>query len=73
MIQSRTTYGRRASICEKFGWTLDYLTHGISWTYLIRCLVDMPRYEHNNGKPKAVKLTNENAADFVKMINAKKL
>lgn len=72
MIHSRSTYGRRAAICEKFGWTMEYLAHGISWAYVIRCLVDFPRYEYNrDGNTQKIKLTNENAADFVKMINSR--
>lgn len=70
MIQSRSTYGRRAAICEKFGWTIEYLTHCISYAYVLRCLTDMPRYEYER-EPEKIKLTANNAADFVKMINKK--
>ena len=50
---------------------MDYLMHGISWTFLIRCLIDLPRYEYDrDGKTgKKIKLTSDNAAEFVKLIN----
>lgn len=74
MIQSRSTYGRRAAICEKMGWTLNYINHSVSYAVLIRCLIDMPRYEYDedNKNGSKIKLTAENAADFVNLINSQK-
>ncbi len=78
MIQSRSTYGRRAAICEKFGWTMDYLNHCISYAFIIRCLCDLPRYEYDKDNTKQgekIKLTDSNAdefAAFIKKINKAK-
>lgn len=71
MIHSRSTYGHRAAICEKFGWTLDYLTHGVSWAYITRCLIDSPRYESNEerNEKQTVRLTEQNANEFLKLVN----
>lgn len=68
MIKARSTYGRRASICEKFGWTIDYLTHRISWAYVVRMLIDLPHFEYSD-KPQKTRLTAENAQNFAAMIN----
>lgn len=68
MIQARSTFGRRASICEKFGWTIEYLTHQISWAYVVRLLIDLPHFEYGDRQNKT-RLTADNAKSFAAMIN----
>jgi nucleoside phosphorylase len=53
------------------GWTMDYLEHQIPYAVAIRCLVDLPRYESESEANQTIKLTADNAADFVKLINKK--
>ncbi|WP_313386897.1 hypothetical protein [Chishuiella sp.] len=73
----RSTYGTRASICNHFNWTLDYLENGISWAKVQRLMADMPSYDYddkesdsnnnNSQVNKPVKITEQNAGDILKM------
>jgi hypothetical protein len=68
----RSTLGRRASICKEFGWTMDYVEHGISWGKLQMMIMDMPRLEKSDGKPKAIELTDDNAEEVFGMLMKRK-
>ena len=74
----RSTYGTRASICDHFNWTLDYLENGISWAKVQRLMADAPSNDYddkneeenkNNKKElaKPIKITEQNQADILKM------
>ncbi|WP_312312137.1 hypothetical protein [Empedobacter brevis] len=72
----KSTYGTRASICAHFGWTLDYLENGIPWSKVIRLMADLPSYDYNDDEntkaqtKKAVKITEQNADDILKMFQS---
>lgn len=73
----KSTYGTRASICNHFNWTLDYLENGISWAKVQRLMADMPSYDYDNKESdsnnnnsqsnKSIKITEQNAGDILKM------
>lgn len=71
----KSPHGRRGSVCAHFGWTLEYLLHGIPWATVQRMLIDAPYMEETGevGDPGAdtgpVRLTDENAAEIMRMIN----
>ena len=71
----KSTYGTRASICAHFSWTLDYLENQIPWSKVIRLMADLPSYdydddENKNTQTKAVKITEQNADDILKMFKS---
>ncbi|WP_313376709.1 hypothetical protein [Chishuiella sp.] len=76
----RSTYGTRASICNHFNWTLDYLENGISWAKVQRLIADMSSDDYddkesdsnnntNNSSQsnKSIKITEQNAGDILKI------
>ena len=67
----KSPHGRRGSVCAHFGWTLDYLLHGISWGTVQRMIVDAPGAEEEDTKPGTteVVLTEENAGEVLDLIN----
>lgn len=67
----KSPHGRRGSVCAHFGWTLDYLLHGISWGTVQRMIVDAPGAEEEDTKPGTteVVLTEENASEVLDLIN----
>ena len=67
----KSPHGRRGSVCAHFGWTLDYLLHGISWGMVQRMIVDAPGAEEEDTKPGTteVVLTEENAGEVLDLIN----
>ena len=59
-------------MCAHFGWTLDYLLHGISWGTVQRMLIDAPGVEDedttkNNSE---IVLSDDNADEVLKLINS---
>lgn len=72
----KSTYGTRASICAHFSWTLDYLENRIPWSKVIRLMADLPSYDYddeentNTQTKKAVKITEQNANDILKMFQS---
>lgn len=66
----KSVFGRRGSICEHFGWTFDYLQHGISWSVVQRMLADAPRYDYESEGKKCVRLSQENAQSISNFINS---
>lgn len=62
-------YGLRGSICARFGWTWDYLTHGIAWSIVERMIADAPGIDYNtNERIEHLELTDENADEIKRMI-----
>ena len=58
-------------MCAHFGWTLDYLLHGIPWGTVQRMLIDAPGVEDEDttkGDTEIV-LTDDNADEVMKLIN----
>lgn len=59
-------------MCAHFGWTLDYLLHGISWGTVQRMIIDAPGVEDEEDSTKGdteIVLTDENADEVLRMIN----
>lgn len=59
-------------MCSHFGWTLDYLLHGIPWGTVQRMLIDAPRVEDEDTKKEdtEIVLTDDNADEVMKIINS---
>jgi hypothetical protein len=51
---------------------MDYVEHGISWGKLQMMIMDMPRLEKSDGKPKAIELTDDNAEEVFGMLMKRK-
>ena len=58
-------------MCAHFGWTLDYLLHGIPWGTVQRMIIDAPGVEDGeDGKGDTeIVLTDDNADEVLRMIN----
>lgn len=66
----RSPYGKRAAICEKFGWSWDYLTHGLPYAIVERMLVDGSWIDYDqDGKSGAIEITDGNADEIMRMLN----
>ena len=64
-------HGRRGAICAHFGWTYDYLMHGIPWAVVERMMVDAPSYDIDGGKDdEVIQLTSENSEDIMNYVNS---
>ncbi len=35
-------------LCEKWGWSLDYLLWQVDWRVIQRMLIDAPKYDYDN-------------------------
>lgn len=60
-------------MCSHFGWTLDYLLHGIPWGTVQRMLIDAPGVEDDEDTKKEdteIVLTDDNADEVMKIINS---
>lgn len=59
-------------MCSHFGWTLDYLLHGIPWGTVQRMLIDEPGVEDEDTKKEdtEIVLTDDNADEVMKIINS---
>lgn len=60
-------------MCSHFGWTLDYLLHGIPWGTVQRMLIDAPGVEDDEDTKKEdteIVLTDDNADEVMKLINS---
>lgn len=73
----RSTWGRRGTIMEKFGWTWEYINWGIPFAVIQRIMADLPWFKYNRvdakGKPKkkpGVKLTSDNVGDIINQFNS---
>ena len=59
-------------MCSHFGWTLDYLLHGIPWGTVQRMPIDAPGVEDEDTKKEdtEIVLTDDNADEVMKIINS---
>jgi hypothetical protein len=64
-------HGRRGAICQHFGWTYDYLLHGIAWSVVQRMMIDAPSYDlsDNNGVEE-IELTENNSEQILNFVNS---
>ena len=59
-----------------YGWSLEYLTWGVRWNVVQRMQIDAPGYKSKSGEgesseeEKPVRLTRENAEEYIKRLNA---
>lgn len=53
--------GLRGVICERFGWTMKYLLHGIPWIDVHTMMVDAPQYIPPTPKPSGTNVTGQKA------------
>lgn len=58
-------------ICEYFGWEYDYLVRGVSWTTVVRMLIDAPAVVDKEGEDEEITLTEDNAEAIAAFINSK--
>lgn len=65
-------YGVRGSICAHFGWTWDYLTHGIAWAIVERMIADAPGIDYDANECIEMELSDENADKVKEMIERAK-
>lgn len=66
----RSPHGRRGSICAHFGWTAEYLLHGIPWGEVQRMLIDAPRpADPADAQGRDITLTDSNAAHWARILN----
>ncbi len=63
-------HGRRGAICEHFGWTYDYLLHGIPWSVVQRMMIDAPGYDLDDGKETEIQLSEDNSEQIMNYINS---
>lgn len=58
-------------MCAHFGWTLDYLLHGIPWGTVQRMLIDAPGVEDEDTTKSdtEIVLTDDNADEVMQLIN----
>ncbi len=62
--------GRRGSICEHFGWTYDYLLHGIAWSLVQRMMIDAPTYDMDADDTVELDLNLENGEQIMNYVNS---
>lgn len=63
--------GRRGAICEHFGWTYDYLLHGIAWSLVQRMMIDAPSYDMDaDGDTVEIDLNAENGEQIMNFVNS---
>ncbi len=64
-------HGRRGAICEYFGWTYDYLLHGIPWSVVQRMMIDAPSYDFDNDNTaEEIELTEDNNQQIMNFVNS---
>lgn len=65
MTGLKSPFGRRGSICAHFGWTWDYLHHGVAWSIVQRMMIDAPATEDITND---IELSDENADQVLKLL-----
>lgn len=66
----RSPYGLRGSICAHYGWTWDYLMHGIPYAIVKRMAADAPGIDYDNKKEDTMlELSDDNADEILELIN----
>ena len=63
-------HGRRGAICQHFGWTYDYLLHGIAWSVVQRMMIDAPSYDMDDGGTETIELTESNSEQIMNYVNS---
>lgn len=66
----RSPYGYRGAICEHFGWTYDYLLHGIAWSTVQKMMLDAPSYRSEKDDDSNVVLTDDKSEEIAKYLNS---
>lgn len=67
----KSPLGRRGAICEHFGWTYDYLLHGIAWSLVQRMMIDAPSYDMNDdGGNVEMELNENNSEQIMNFVNS---
>lgn len=62
-----STIGQRAALCEKFGWTWDYVNNEIPFNTLLKIMADSPIIE--DIKDDDIELQEMNYTDLIHQIN----
>jgi hypothetical protein len=59
-------------LCAHFGWTYDYLIHGIAWGLVERMMIDAPSYDadSNGGDVQEIALTESNQEQVLNFVNS---
>lgn len=70
----KTPYGRRGQICAHFGWSWQYVNHGISYAEICRIMADLPSYDYDKTEKRSdgkevVRLSDMNADEVEKILN----
>lgn len=63
-------HGRRGAICEHFGWSYDYLLHGIAWSIVQRMMIDAPSYDTEDDNVREIELTEDNQQQVLNYVNS---
>ena len=63
-------HGRRGAICEHFGWTYDYLLHGIAWSIVQRMMIDAPSFDDTDGDVNEIDLSESNQEQILNYVNS---
>ena len=63
-------HGRRGAICEHFGWSYDYLLHGIAWSVVQRMMIDAPSYVTDDDNVREIELTEDNQQQILDYVNS---
>ena len=67
----KSPLGRRGAICQHFGWSYDYLLHGIAWSVVQRMMIDAPSYQTNeDGDIEEIELTENNSEQILNYVNS---
>lgn len=65
MTGLKSPYGRRGSICAHYGWTWEYLHHGIAWAVVQRMMIDATSIQEKSDE---IELTDENSDEVLKLL-----
>lgn len=63
-------HGRRGAICEHFGWSYDYLLHGIAWSIVQRMMIDAPSYDTEDDNVREIELTEDTQQQVLNYVNS---
>jgi len=63
-------FGRRGAICEHFGWTYDYLLHGIGWPTVQKMMIDAPSFDIEDDSHEVIELSESNEQQILNYVNS---
>ena len=63
-------HGRLGAICEHFGWTYDYLLHGVAWSIVQRMMIDAPSFDDTDGEVNEIELSESNQEQILNYVNS---